>query len=234
MADPRLLATICARAGSKGVANKNLLSVGGKPLLAHAIESARACSLVEHIVISTDSDAIAELAESLGVPVKFRRPAEFATDAAAKVLAIRHATQFVEDHERFSPDVVVDLDVGVPTRIADDIAGCARLLTTHPDLDGAFTVYEAERNPYFNMVEFETDHLVRLVKHTKLIVRRQDAPDVWSVTPSIFAFRRTSLPTLVHLAEGRWGAYPVPRERGVDIDTEMDLRFVEFLMSRKT
>ena len=228
----RVLATICARGGSKGLPGKNIRPLLGKPLLAYAIECAQACPIVGHIVVSTDSDEIAAVAEAWGVPVPFRRPPELASDTAAKIYAIRHATQYVEEHENYYPDIVVDLDVGVPLRAPEDIMACVNVLVTYPHLDAAVTVYEAERNPYFNMVEFEGE-CVRLVKRgPKPLIRRQDAPLVYSVSPSIFAWRRGSL-SVTHLYEGQWGACIVPRERAIDIDHEIEFQFVEFLLTRQ-
>ena len=233
MKRPSVLATICARGGSKGVPNKNIRTVLGKPLLAYAIECARNSSAVDHLVVSTDSDEIARVAERHGVPVPFRRPAEFASDESAKIHAIRHATQFVEENEGFRPDVVVDLDVGVPLRAPEDVEACVSMLADNSDLDAAVTLYESERSPYFNMVEFEGDQ-VRLVKQPgEGYVRRQDAPPVYSVSPSVFAYRRRRLMTITHLYQGKWGGCVLPRERTMDIDSEIDLAFVEFLLTRR-
>ena len=231
--DPRVLATICARGGSKGLRNKNIRRLHGRSLLDYAIECARECPEIGHIVVSTDSDEIAAVAEESGVDVPFRRPAEFASDTAAKIDAIRHATEYVEQNEGFEPDIVVDLDVGVPLRTPGDVSACIEVMTSHSHLDAAVTVYEAERSPYFNMVEFDEEK-VRLVKQPEVgLVRRQDAPPVFSVSPAIFAYRRTSLMWITHLYEGAWGASVVPRERAIDIDAELDFRFVEFLMSEQ-
>jgi len=228
---PRVLATICARGGSLGVPGKNLRPLLGRPILGYTIDCARACSLIDEIVVSTDSDEIAAVAEAEQVPVPFRRPAEFATATSAKIHAIRHATEYVESQDDFWPEIVVDLDIGVPMRVPGDIEGCVTLLAENPDLDAAVTVYDAERSPYFNMVEFADDGSVHLVKDAPSgIVRRQDAPPVYSVTPAVFAFRRSKLNTVVHMFTGRWGAHVVPRGRAVDIDTELDFDFVEFLM----
>jgi N-acylneuraminate cytidylyltransferase/CMP-N,N'-diacetyllegionaminic acid synthase len=228
---PKTLATICARGGSKGLPGKNLRRLLGKSLLAYAIECARACPAVGKIVISTDSDEIAAEAEALGVPVPFRRPAEFASDEAAKIFAIRHAAEYVEENEGFSPDIVVDLDVGVPLRAPGDIESCMGALAKNPELDGAVTVYEAERNPYFNMVEFVGDRIELVKRPPAEVVRRQDAPPVYSVTPSVFAYRRSRMNEITHLHSSSWGGCVVPRERAIDIDHEVDFRFVEFLMT---
>jgi len=233
MPKPRVLATICARGGSKGLAGKNIRPLLGKPLLAYTIECARACPEVGHIVISTDSDQIASAAEMCGMPVPFRRPQEYATDSAAKIDSIRHATLFVEDHENFYPDIVVDLDVGVPLRSPEDITACIDVLTKDSGLDGAITLSESDRNPYFNMVEFEGDR-VRLVKQpATAVVCRQDAPPVYNFTPAVFAVRRRSLMSVVHLHDGNWSGSIMPRERSVDIDNELDFLLAELLMKRQ-
>ncbi len=213
--------------------NKNMQQLHGRPLLDYAIECARQCPEIGHIVVSTDSDEIAAVAEESGLNVPFRRPPEFASDTAAKIDSIRHATEYVELHEGFRPDIVVDLDVGVPLRTPEDVSGCIEVMTRRPHLDAAVTVYESERSPYFNMVEFD-DERVRLVKQPEVgLVRRQDAPPVFSVSPAIFAYRRSSLSWITHLYEGAWGASVVPRERAIDIDSELDFRFVEFLMAKQ-
>jgi CMP-N,N'-diacetyllegionaminic acid synthase len=229
---PRVLATICARGGSKGVPGKNTRPLLGKPLLAYTIECAKACVDVDRIIISTDSDEIAAAAEPWGGPVSFRRPSEMASDNAAKIHAIRHATSYVETHDDYHPDIVVDLDVTSPLRGPEDITACIDYLLDY-DMEAVVSVYEAERNPYFNMVEF-SGHRIQLVKQLSTpFVRRQDAPPVYSVSGSIFAFRRSCLMSITHLFSGRWGASIIPRERAVDIDHEIDFQFVEFLMMRQ-
>jgi CMP-N,N'-diacetyllegionaminic acid synthase len=232
MSASQVLATICARGGSKGIPGKNIRELLDKPLIVYAIETARACPEVGHIVISTDSDEIAAVAEKYGVPVPFRRPEALASDTAAKIDAIRHATEYVEQSEGFAPDVVVDLDIGVPLREPRDISACVEVLKNHTHLDAAVTVYEAERSPYFNMVEFEDERVHLVKKGDKPLVRRQDAPAVYSVSPSVFAWRRSSL-WVTHLFEGQWGASVVPRIRAIDIDDEVDFQFAEFLMTRR-
>lgn len=227
----KVLATICARGGSKGVPGKNLARLNGRTLLEWAIECARRTPAVGSIVVSTDSDEIAAEAERCGVRVPFRRPEELASDRAPKVGAIRHATEWVEASQGFIPDIVVDLDVGVPLRSPDDVGSCILALVDDPALDAAVTVYEAERNPYFNMVQVEKGRRIRLVCPPvgNELVRRQDAPEVFSVSPSVFAFRRAALGRIVHLAHGEWGFVRIPRERAMDIDTPLDFRLVSCL-----
>ena len=229
-----VLATICARGGSKAVPGKNIRPLAGRPLIAYTIDCARQAETVGHIVVSTDSDEIAAVAESCGISVGFRRPAEMASDTAPKVPTILHATSYVEKRFGFMPDIVVDLDITVPLRIPADIDSCVRVLESNPELDAAVSVYEAERNPYYNMVEYDGTRIKLVKTGERGYTRRQDAPDVYSVSGSTFGYKRSSLGTVKHLYEGKWGAYTIPRNRGIDIDTEVDFELVSTLLARRS
>ena len=204
----------------------------GLPLLAYTVRCALACPAIGHIVVSTDNDEIAAVAEAHGMRVPFRRPAEFATDGVGKSGAIRHATEYVEQHEGFHPDIVVDLDITVPLRSPEDITGCVQMLAGNSDLDAVVTMYEAERNPYYSMVEPNGDRVCLVKQPAEGIVRRQDAPPVYGLSGSVFAFRRSSLMSVAHLYEGNWGGYEVSRERSIEADNALDWALVELLMSR--
>jgi CMP-N,N'-diacetyllegionaminic acid synthase len=227
-----VVATICARGGSKGVPGKNLRPLAGRPLIAHTIACAQACPELDGIVISTDDDRLAAAAEACGVAVPFRRPPELATDTAAKLPVIRHAAAWWDQHRGSRAEIVLDLDVTVPLRAPADISACVARLRNEP-LDVVMTVYEPERNPYFNMVELH-EGLARVVaRPERPIFRRQDAPRVYSVTPAVFGFRRDFLDRSDYVYDGRVSVVEIPRERAVDIDHEMDFRFVEFLLRER-
>jgi CMP-N,N'-diacetyllegionaminic acid synthase len=229
---PRVLATICARGGSKGVRGKNVRLLHGKPLLQYTIECVQRSTAIDRFVFSTDSDEIADVIRSLGHDVPYMRPPELAGDAAAKIDAIRHVTEFVERTDRFFPDIVVDLDIGVPLRTASDVDRAVSALAADDAMEAVVTVYPAERNPYFNMVERQPDGYYGVVrKIAPPLVRRQDAPAVYSVTPAVFAWKRDKM-HITHLYEGRWGVVEMPAERAIDIDNEFEFELVEFLMAR--
>ncbi len=161
----------------------------------------------------------------------YRRPAELATDTVAKIDAIRHVTEFVERTHGFFPDIVVDLDIGVPLREPRDIDRAVDALWEDPAMDAIVTVYPAERNPYFNMVEPGANGYYGLVrKATPPVGTTAGCTVVYSVTPAVFGWRRGRM-DVTHLYEGRWGVVEMPIERSVDIDTEFEFRLVELLMS---
>jgi CMP-N,N'-diacetyllegionaminic acid synthase len=228
-----IVGAICARGGSKGIPRKNLRPLAGKPLIAHAIQCARACSLLRRVVVSTDDPAIADIAKEHGAEVPFIRPADLAQDDTSKWHVFRHLVKFLEEMDGTRVDVLVDLDSGVPLRRPSDVDECVnQLLSGTADL--VATAYEADRNPYFNMVELDGEGLAKIVKPSERpIVCRQEAPRVYSLSPAVYAIRRDTLWKYSHWSEARLQIYRLPRERAIDIDSELDFRLAEFLMLRQ-
>jgi CMP-N,N'-diacetyllegionaminic acid synthase len=212
------------------VPRKNLRPLAGKPLIAHAIECARACPIFDRIVTSTDDDEIAAVAKQHGSEVPFLRPSYLAQDDSPKWAVFRHLVQYLEQSTDARVDVLVDLDTGVPLRQPADIVGCVEQLLSG-SAEVVATAYEAERNPYFNMVELTPDGLAQIVKPpAKPIANRQSAPQVYSLSPAIYAIVRDALWQYEHWSEAKLQIYPLPRERAIDIDSEFDFALVEYLM----
>ena len=228
---PIVLATICGRGGSKGVKNKNIKELCGKPLIQYTLECATKSKLVDHFVVSTDSIEIFNLVNSLGYITNYIRPSDLASDTSGKIEAIKHVVDYFELTSGIAVDIIVDLDIGVPLRTPQDIDAAVALLVNDNEMETLVSVYPSERSPYFNMIEQQKSGYFNLVKlPNPPILRRQDAPKVFSVTPAIFAWKRNSL-HIKHLYEGNWGIYEMPIERSLDIDTEFEFKIVEFLMT---
>jgi len=225
-----VVGAVCARGGSKGVPRKNLRSFLGKPLIAHAIECAKACPILQRIVVSTDDREIAEVARQHGAEVPFIRPAHLALDDTSKWPVFQHLVETLEGTSGERVDVLVDLDAGVPLRKPSDIDGCVnQLLSGTAEI--VATAYEADRNPYFNMVELKADGFAKIVKSPEVpIVCRQAAPPVYSLSPAVYAIRRDTLWRYGHWSQARFEIYCLPRERAIDIDSKLDFRLAEFLM----
>ena len=158
--------TISMRGGSKGLSNKNLRELHGKPLMAYTIEQAIQSKLFEHVVVSTDSRKIAETAKLYGAESWFLRPSKLATDEAPKLPAIRHALIESEKYYGCKFDVLVDLDVTSPLRKIKDIIGAYKCFKKE-NADILITACLARKNPYFNMVELVNGN-VDLVKNNNL------------------------------------------------------------------
>lgn len=228
--DRQILALIPARGGSKGVPRKNVRPLAGKPLIAYAIEVARASSLIDRTIVSTDDGEIANVARQYGAEVPFLRPAELARDDTPEWQVWQHTLRFVEA-ERGLPDVLVCVSPTSPLRTAEDVDACIRALLDS-NADVAFAVKPAERNPYFNMVTLNDAGYARLVIPTAQPVhRRQSAPVVYDMTTVAYAARPRFVLSADAMFEGKTRAVIVPAERALDIDTELDFRLAEFLMS---
>ncbi|MGK7873272.1 MAG: flagellar modification protein B [Xenococcaceae cyanobacterium] len=227
------ICTICARGGSKGVKNKNIRELLGKPLIARTLEQARECQLFELIAVSSDSKKILDIAQAYDVDILVNRPPELATDLCAKLPAIRHC---VEEAERISGkrfDVAVDLDATSPLRLPEDIQGAVSLLETE-NVGNVITGTPARRSPYFNLVELGNDNVVRLSKPlNQPIVRRQDSPACFDMNASIYVWKRDVLFNAPTVFNADTRLFVMPEERSIDIDSELDFEIVELLMRKR-
>jgi CMP-N,N'-diacetyllegionaminic acid synthase len=212
-----------------GVPRKNIRMLRGKPLIAYTIEQALACPLIDQVYVSTDDAEIMDVARQWGATVPFRRPDELSTSTAAKVPVIQHLVDHVVG-SGVDVSTVVDLDPTSPLRDVEDIAAAIALLDA--DTDAVITGYPADKNPYFNMVEAKPDGNIGLVKPLAAgVTSRQQAPKVYSMNASIYVWHTASLSK--GLWNGRTRIYEMPRERSIDIDSEIDFRLVEILMTQR-
>ncbi len=229
-----LLITICARVGSKGVKNKNIRELEGKPLISYTINQAKKWGKGKHIIVSTDSEDIAKIAREFGAEVPFIRPLEFANDSASKVSAIRHALISCEEIFGEAYDFVMDLDVTSPIRRVADLEKAYNLfLEKRPKT--LFSGVPAHRNPYFNMVEETPDGKVKLVKQIKTIVRRQDAPKVYDINASIYIYDKEYLMDANNVSPISDDSiiYQMGELSRIDVDSELDFKFIEFLIKER-
>ena len=227
------LCTICARGGSKGVKNKNLRMIAGRPLIAHTIVQARESGLFDDIAVSSDSDDILQTAAGCDVELLIKRPDELATDTAPKLPVIRHCVQEAERLSGVRYDVVVDLDATSPLRVPEDIRGAVALLE-EKNVSNVITGAVARRSPYFNLVEEDERGIVGLAKRPeKPIVRRQDAPRCYDMNASIYVWKRDALMNGAGVFNDDTLLFEMPEDRSIDIDSELDFDIVELLLSRR-
>jgi N-acylneuraminate cytidylyltransferase/CMP-N,N'-diacetyllegionaminic acid synthase len=227
------ICTVCARGGSKGVKGKNLRSIGGLPLIAHSLVQARESRLFDVIAVSSDSPDILAAARDYGADMVVERPESLATDTAAKLPVIRHCVAEVEARTGLRFDTCVDLDATSPLRSKDDIVAVVHLLES-TRAENVITAMPSRRSPYFNMVEVAADGAVRLSKPVSPpFVRRQDAPASYDMNASIYAWRRQVLMSEAGLFNPATRLHVMPEERSIDIDSELDFLFVDFLLRQE-
>lgn len=227
------VAFIFARGGSKGLPGKNIRLLAGKPLIAWAIEHARAVSRIRRVIVSTDCEEIAAVAREFGAEVPFLRPPELARDDSPEWLAWRHALRFVEAEEGGLPNAMVSVPTTAPLRLPEDVERCLDLFA-EGGADMVVTVSEAHRNPYFNMVKTNPDGTVGLViPPDGQVARRQDAPAVFDMTTVAYVADPAFVLAKDATFAGRVKAVQVPVLRAIDIDTLLDFEIAELLMSKR-
>ena len=230
------LCVISARGGSQGLPGKNIRILLGKPLIVWSIEHALSAPEVDHVVVSTDSDRIAAVAEAAGALVPFRRPAALASSEAGKFQVWQHALRACEAHFGEEFDFYLDLDCTNPLRDVEDISrAIAQFRAARAQgFDAVFSVCESRKNPYFNMLEVENGVLRMCKSMPDTVVRRQDAPLVLDHVGSIYVLNPAFLKSRAgHLLEGRTIGYDIGRDKSFDVDSALDFDRIEFLMRRK-
>ncbi len=224
----RILAIIPARGGSKGIKNKNIAALAGKPLLQWTIEAAKKSKYVDRIVLSSDDPEIQGIAELLGCEVPFTREAHLATDEASTIDVLVDVLERVAGF-----DVVVLLQPTSPLRTAEDIDSCLNLMMQ----DGAPSVVslcEVEDHPAL-VVKFQNENQITpfLPHPSSQSLRRQDLPGAFRLNGAVYAakihwlFRERSF-----TAQGSVG-FVMPKRRSIDIDDRDDLFTAEQLLSNQ-
>ena len=227
-----VLGLIPARGGSKGVPGKNIKTVAGKPLIAHAIDCGLGCSALDRVIVSTDSEVIAKVARENGADVPFIRPPDLARDQSPMLPVMQHAIQAVESiyHERV--DLLVLLDPTGPLRTPEDILAALKLIMKL-GCDAVISGHPAHRNPYFNMVSPRGEFVQLVMAAESEVGRRQDAPAVYDLNTVVWVYKRHALMDLAQRIPEKTKLLQIPPERAVDLDSDLDFALLEMLMTEK-
>ena len=227
------VACVFARAGSKGVPNKNIQTFNGKPLISWAVELALEVKQINKVFVSTDSEEIAEIARMAGASIPFIRPSELATDTSPEWHSWQHFIKFLADKDGRLPEVFLSLPATSPLRSTIDIENCLNEFKKGR-ADFVVGITPSERNPYFNMVKKGEDNQVDLViQQGEKFSRRQDTPEVFDLTTVCYVGKPGTILTKNSIFEGKVAGVEIPRERAIDIDTELDFQIADFLFKSK-
>jgi CMP-N-acetylneuraminic acid synthetase len=229
----RVLGVITARGGSKGLPRKNILALGGRPLLAWTAEAALRAERLTRVILSTDDEEIAATGQSCGLEVPFLRPAELATDETPTLPVLQHAVAALE-LEGSSFDAICLLQPTSPLRTAGVIDGCIQLL----DLSGAdavATVLEvpAEYNPHWVYFQDSEGDLRLAVGGESPLPRRQLLPRAFHREGSVYVVRRDVLMRDNTLYGRRLVGYLMQPHSSINIDDIEDFRRAEQLMAAR-
>ena len=222
---------IAARGGSKGVTRKNIRLLAGKPLIAYAIESSIKSKIFSHVVVSTEDKEIARISQKFGAEVPFLRPKKLATDSTGMTEVVLHGLKKLHALG-YDFDTFVNRDCTVPFLRNKDVAGSIRLLK-RKNCNAVFGVYRQHLNPYFNIMELDSNGFLKLVKNKgKRSASRQTAPIVYQLN-GLFAYNTKKF--LEYRNDLLLNALPyeIPIETGFMIDTEFEFKLAEFIIQKK-
>jgi len=188
---------------------------------------------VERIIVTTDVEPIAGVARRYGAEVPFLRPRELAQDDTPGIAPVRHAVQWLAEHEDYRPDLVLCLQPTSPLRTAADIQAAIDLARCK-QADAVVSVTPAIHHPCWMKLVDEEGRLKDFITPAQPITCRQELPPVYALNGAIYLARSTVL-----LERGTWYtertyAYVMPPERSLDVDTPWDLYLVDLVLRDKS
>lgn len=228
----KILITICARAGSKGIPGKNTKLLNGIPLIEYTIKTAItfAQKFGATIAISTDDENIKNIAKSYEIDTGYQRPLNLATDSAGKIETIFDILKYEENKNNIQFDYVLDLDVTSPLRTLEDLDAAFNITLENKEILNLFSVNNASKNPYFNMVEQKDDGYFNLVKEGNFLTR-QSANKVYELNASFYFYKRDFFNNPnAKVINDRSYIYLMPHIC-FDLDHMIDFDFLEFLVT---
>jgi CMP-N,N'-diacetyllegionaminic acid synthase len=229
----RVLAIVPARSGSKGLPGKNVRPLGGKPLLAWPVAAARACPLIDRVVVSTDSAEYARIAQAYGANVPALRPAALAADTAPSSAAVIHMLDVLaQAGERF--DYLVLLEPTSPLTEGTDVAAALRALTAQRDrADAIVGVSEMNTSHPAFAVLIEVDG--RLAPYGAAdfgnLSRRQDVPPVFALDGSLYASDVAVYRERLAFCHERTLAHRMPHYKSLEVDDLIDFLCIETILA---
>lgn len=228
----RVLGVIIARGGSKGIPNKNIHPLCGKPLLQYTAEAALAAQRVDRVILTTECEQIAQVGRQCGVEVPFARPNELAQDDTPSLPVIQHAVRFCEA-EGDSFDAVLTLQPTNPLRRPSDIDGSIELLESS-GADSVISFFDVGEKHPARMKYIEADGRVVDPPFGEQFEgqRRQDLRPLYLREGSIYLTRRDVLIDQDSFKGKDCRAWMIPPERACNIDEPFDLEFAEWLIQR--
>lgn len=232
MSSPLVLGLVVARGGSRGLPRKNVLPLGGRPLIAWTVEAARGARALTRAIVSSEDGEILDRAREAGGETPFVRPAAFASDTASSLDVALHALDWLAAHERQHPDVLVLLPATAPLRRARHIDEAVATLLGDATLEAVVAVTEADYPPYWMLTVTER-RMAWLFPESGKVDRRQDLPAAFRPNGAIYAIRTAALRAQRTFYPRVTAPYVMPREESVNIDSALDFRLAELLLDAR-
>lgn len=231
-----IIAFIPARGGSRRVPNKNILPLGGKPLISYTIEAAQKAKHITRVVVSTDSSEIAAVSKECGAEVPFLRPPEISTADSTEMQFFEHALKWFSENERYCPDLIVSLYPTTPFRKSESIQSAVDLILKFPEADSLRSVRLCSEHPY-KMWRINNNRLLPFVDNLPVNSHTQAyhlLPTTYIQNASIYITK----PNTILEKHSTTGDIIIPfimdDVESIDINTPLDFKFAEVVLSNKS
>lgn len=222
----RILSLIPARGGSKGIKNKNIIDLNGRPLIAYSIAASLASKYIDKTVVSTDSMEIAKIAKEYGASVPFMRPKILASDCAKTIEVVLHAINMLKtEGEKF--DILILLQPTQPLRTTDDIDAAIELFFERGECS-LVSVSSVEDHPLLIRTVNADGNLSSLLDENSTC-RRQDMKSYYKVNGCIYINCINELSEETSFNDNRT-AFIMKSDHSVDIDEIKDIYLAEFYL----
>jgi CMP-N-acetylneuraminic acid synthetase len=222
--DTKTLAIIPAREGSKRLKNKNILPLCNKPLIAYTIEAALASKYIDKVVVTSDSDAVLDIATSFNVDT-IRRPDHLATDTSASIDAILHT---LDNYDSF--DNVILLQVTSPLRTSQHIDKAIAVFI-QKEANGVISVCKTEHSPLWSNTLENNNKMDNFLSKALLNTRSQDLPQYYRLNGAIYIAKKDKIiEQKTFFIDSNIFAYIMPQEVSIDIDTQLDFLLCETIL----
>lgn len=229
----RIIGIIPARGGSKGIPEKNIRDLAGKPLVAWTIEAALKSNVCSRIVVSTDNHKIMAVAQHWGAEVPFIRPDHLSTDTSTSISVVQHAIDFLFSEGIQESDYILLLQPTSPLRDDTDIKNVVDIAQSK-HAEAVVSVTEAHFHPHKALVVTPHGKLQRYFTNKYDNVRRQDLPLAYVENGAIYLNRISLfLKEKTFLPQNKTFPYIMPPDRSMDIDTLWDLHLAELIIKEK-
>jgi len=230
MTDKKVLAIIPARGGSKRLPRKNILPLGGKPLLGWTIDAANQCEHIDRVIVSTEDAEIAEVSKKFGCEIPFYRPHELSTDETTTLDVVLHLLDELEKADEHY-DYVVLLQPTSPLRTAEHISSAFNQLTNNNKASSVVSVCLAEHHPLWCNTLPEDASLSSFMRKEIHNLRSQDLPDYYRLNGAIYICEVGVLRSKkTFFPEQGCYAFIMSQEDSIDIDTRDDFNLAQLHM----
>lgn len=224
--NPKILAIIPARGGSKGVPRKNIRYLAGKPLIAWTIEEAKKSKYITKLILSSEDEEIIKVAREYGCEVPFVRPIELAQDHTSGIEPVLHAIENCPGY-----DYVVLLQPTSPFRTVEDIDGCIEKVLNH-NADFCVSVSVPDKSPYWMYSVNNKGILKHIFNKKEIPLRRQELPKIYALNGAIYVAKIEKFIIEQSFLTSNTLSYVMKKEKSLDIDNEIDFKIAEVLINK--